>query len=80
MRSGNRYSGETQTSSRAGEYSTVIECCDRITIEADQRHVREIMKGLEVERANHSAMWQGGMKTRRRTDADEGRPSTDGMM
>ena len=26
-----------------------------ITIEADQRHVREIMKGLEMERANHSA-------------------------
>ena len=28
---------------------------DGITIEADQRHVREIMKGLELERANHSA-------------------------
>ena len=27
---------------------------DGITIEADQRHVREIMKGLELERANHS--------------------------
>ena len=26
-----------------------------ITIETDQRHVREIMKGLELERANHSA-------------------------
>ena len=24
------------------------------TVEADQRHVREIMKGLELERANHS--------------------------
>ena len=39
---------------------------DGITNEADQRHVREIVKGLELERANH-----------RRTDADEGRPSTD---
>ena len=28
---------------------------DGITVEADQRHVREIMKGLELERANHSA-------------------------
>ena len=27
---------------------------DGITIEAGQRHVREIMKGLELERANHS--------------------------
>ena len=29
--------------------------CDGITIEAYQRHVREIMKGLELERANNSA-------------------------
>ena len=28
---------------------------DGITIEADQRHVRQIMKGFELERANHSA-------------------------
>ena len=28
---------------------------DGITIEADQRHVREMRKGLELERANHSA-------------------------
>ena len=28
---------------------------DGITIEADQRHVREIMKGIELERANNSA-------------------------
>ena len=27
---------------------------DGITIEADQRHVREVMKGLELERANQS--------------------------
>ena len=29
--------------------------CDGITIEADQRHVREILEDLELERANHSA-------------------------
>ena len=28
---------------------------DGITIEADQRHVREILKGFELERASHSA-------------------------
>ena len=28
---------------------------DGITIEADQRHVREMLKGLELERANHTA-------------------------
>ena len=28
---------------------------DGITIEADQRHVREILKDLQLERANHSA-------------------------
>ena len=28
---------------------------DGITIEADQKHVREILKGLELERATHSA-------------------------
>ena len=28
---------------------------DGITIEADQRHLREILKGLELERANRSA-------------------------
>ena len=28
---------------------------DGIMIEADQRHVREIWKGLELERANHTA-------------------------
>ena len=28
---------------------------DGITIEADQRHAREILKGLDLERANHSA-------------------------
>ena len=27
-----------------------------ITIEADQRHVREILKGLELEQANRSAV------------------------
>ena len=33
----------------------VIEC-DGITIEAGQRHVREILKDLELERANHYAI------------------------
>ena len=28
---------------------------DGITIEAEQKHVREMLKGLELERANHSA-------------------------
>ena len=28
---------------------------DGVAIEADERHVREILKGLELERANHSA-------------------------
>ena len=57
MRSRNKYSGETQTSIRAGECSTVSSNGNRdgITIEADQRHVREIMKGLDLERVNHSA-------------------------
>ena len=35
---------------------------DGITIEADQRHVREILKGLQLKRANHSATrvpWRG---------------------
>ena len=35
---------------RANEWSR-----DGITIEADQRHVKEILKDLESERANHSA-------------------------
>ena len=53
---------------------------DGITIEEDQRHVREIMKGLELERANHSATpcaVEREMKARERTDADEDRPSAD---
>ena len=29
---------------------------DGITIEADQRHVREMLKDLELEQANHSAI------------------------
>ena len=29
--------------------------CDGIAIEADQRHSREMLKDLELERANHSA-------------------------
>ena len=34
----------------------VIKCSrDGITIEADQRHVKEILKSLELERSNRSA-------------------------
>ena len=64
---------------------------DGITIEADQRHVREILKGLELERANHSAasMRRGeeGLRTapermeargRINVDRDRPRPSTSG--
>ena len=58
--------------------------------EADQRHVREMLKGPELERANHSATpcaverkneaTQGGTKARESTDADRNRlrPSTSG--
>ena len=65
-----------------GILNRVIECDrDGITIEADQRHVREIMKGLERERTTLRlhVLWKGEMKTRGRTDADEDKPSTDGM-
>ena len=64
MRSRNKYSGGVIEWDRDG-----------ITVEADQRH--EIMKGLELERAH--ALWKGEMKARGRTDADEDRPSGDGM-
>ena len=53
---------------------------DGITIEAD---VRQIMKGLELERADHSATPCDVAKRdecKGRTDADEGRPSTNGLM
>ena len=54
---------------------------DGITIEADQRHVRDITSSWnERTTLRLRAMWQGGMKARERTDSDEGRPSTDGMM
>ena len=57
MISGNRHSGETQTSRRAGRILNRVNEWDRdgITIEADQRHIREIIKGLELEQAKHSA-------------------------
>ena len=63
---------------------------DGIAIEADQRHVREILKGLELERANRSATPcaverknEGKEERRKRwekTDAnrDRLRPSTSG--
>ena len=55
---------------------------DGITIEADQRRVREIMKFLELERANHSATpcaVERRDESKGRTDADEDKPSTGGM-
>ena len=57
MRSRNTCLGETQTSRRAGRIPNGVIEWDRdgMTIEADQRHVREMIKGLELERANHSA-------------------------
>ena len=59
---------------------------DGITIEADQKHVREILKGLELERANHTATpcavesKKGMMNERGRigVDGDRLRPSTSG--
>ena len=42
---------------------------DGITIEADQRHVREILKGLDLERANRSVT-QGAEPTWTGTDPD----------
>ena len=56
MRSRNKYSGKTQTSRNGRILNRVIEWDrDGITTEADQRHVRQKMKSLELERANHSA-------------------------
>ena len=55
---------------------------DGITIEADQRHVRELMKSLELERANHSATPCGAERrneTKGENRCGRGRPSTDGM-
>ena len=46
---------------------------DGITIEADQRHVRETLKGLELERANHSAT----PCAVERKDAGKGRTNVD---
>ena len=54
--------------------------CGGITIEADQRHVRERLKDLELERANHSATPcaverkdenKGGEPVRTWTDPDQ---------
>ena len=49
--------GEDPDSEKGGRMlSRVVEWNrDGISIEADQRHVREILKGLELERANRSA-------------------------
>ena len=57
MRSRNKYSGGDPDLEKSGTIlNRVIERDrDGITLEAPQRHVREIMKGLDLERANHSA-------------------------
>ena len=57
---------------------------DVITVEADQRDVREVLKDLELERANHSETPcaverkdEGGARTdesKVRTDADKDKP------
>ena len=61
---------------------------DGITIEADERHVREILKGFELERAHHSTLrlhapWKGRMRAAREgmtasgiTDVDSDRPKS----
>ena len=55
MRSGNRCLGGDLDLEKSGRIRNSVVEWDRdgITIEADQRHVRGVMKGLE--RANHSA-------------------------
>ena len=53
---------------------------DGITIEADQRHVREIVKGLELERANHSATACDVARRDESKEENRCKPSTDGMM
>ena len=57
MRSRSKSIGEDADLEKSGRIlNRVIEWCnDGIKIEADQRHVREILKGLELERANHTA-------------------------
>ena len=57
MRSRNKCSGGDPDLEKSGRIlDRVIEWDrDGITIQADQRHVREIMKGLELQRASHSA-------------------------
>ena len=60
---------------------------DGITIEADQRHVREmLLKDLEWEQANHAAIplrtMQDVMQAREKTDENRNsaKPNTIGMM
>ena len=80
-----------QTLKRAGRILNHVIEWDRdgITIDADQRHVRETLKGLELERANHSATpcaverknernarsdeSNGGEPTQTGTDSDQAR-------
>ena len=65
---------------------------DGITIEADQRHVREILKDLELEQANHAATpcnvgkkkevnaRNYGIQERTNVNRDSAIPNTIGMM
>ena len=66
--------------------------CDVITIEVDQRHVREMLKGLELERANHAATRcnmdeknesnsrSDGSKGRTNVNRDGAKPNTIGIL
>ena len=84
MRSRNKCSGDPDLEKSGRILNRVIEW-DRhgITIEADQRHVREINEGpsswSEGTTLRLHVMWKGEMKARGRTDADEDKPSTGGM-
>ena len=81
--------GEKADSEKSGRtLNRVVEWGrEGITIEADQRHVREICKDLELERANHSATAverdnEGNARARARTNVnrDSAKPNTIGMM
>ena len=73
MRSRNKCSGESPDLEKSGRILNRVIKWDRdgITIKADQRQVREIMKGLELERANHSATPRA---VERRDESKRGEP------
>ena len=74
MRSRNTCSGDPDLQKSGRTHNRVIEWDrDGITIEADQRHAREIMKGFELERTNHESKGEnrcgrGQTKTKYRWD------------